>query len=282
MSVLVRIAHFTDPSCPFAFSAEPRMRRMEWQLGDRVTWRTRMVGLVSHPDEAAARGFTPARLTASHADFAARYGMPISTTPLTRLYSTTPACRAIVATRLFAPEKERLLLRAFRVRHFGGHLLDGPETLAMAAADAHLPLDDLQAAIDDPISGELLAADMAASRTPTAAALAQPARLAGPDGERRYTCPSLEFAHANGTMMSAPGFQPDESYDLALANLDPSLARRAPATDVAQVLEWAPFALATVEVAAVCAIDPNQAAAELHAVATETIVGTGSYWTLAR
>jgi hypothetical protein len=83
-------------------------------------------------------------------------------------------------------------------------------------------------------------------------------------------------------MMSAPGFQPDESYDLALANLDPSLARRAPATDVAQVLEWAPFALATVEVAAVCAIDPNQAAAELHAVATETIVGTGSYWTLAR
>lgn len=279
MSAPLTIAHFTDPSCPFAFSAEPRMRRMEWQLGDQAVWHTCMVGLVSHPDEAAARGLTPARLTASHAQFASRFGMPITTAPVTRLYSTIPACRAIVATRLFAPEKEPLLLRAFRVRHFGGHLLDGPETLAMTAADAHLALDDLQAAIDDPASGQLLAADMAAARTPTPAALAQPARLGGPEGEQRYTCPSLEFTHVNGTTMAAPGFQPDESYDLALANLDPTLARRAPASDVRQALDWAPFPLATVEVAAICDIDPDQAASELHAVATETVVGTGSYWT---
>jgi hypothetical protein len=255
---------------------------LEWQLGDQATWRTYLVGLVSHPDEAAARGLSPERLTAAYADFASRYGMPFTTAPLTRLYSTTPACRAVVATRLFAPEKEPLLLRALRVRHFGGHLLDEPETLAMAAADAHLPLDDLQAAIDDPASGELLDADMTAARTPTAAALAQPARLAGPDGHQRYTCPSLEFAHVDGTAMSAPGFQPDESYDLALANLDPTLARRAPAADVGQVLDWAPFALATVEVAAVCAVTPDEAATDLRAIATETIIGTGSYWTRTR
>jgi hypothetical protein len=32
----VRIRHFTDPGCPFAFSAEPRRLRLEWLFGDHI------------------------------------------------------------------------------------------------------------------------------------------------------------------------------------------------------------------------------------------------------
>ena len=30
---------FTDPACPFAFSAEPARRRLRWHYGDQLRWR---------------------------------------------------------------------------------------------------------------------------------------------------------------------------------------------------------------------------------------------------
>lgn len=278
MTQTLEITHFTDPTCPYAFSAEPRMRRLEWQLGEQATWTLRMIGLVSDPAEAAARGFTTAMLTSIYADFAARYGMPFGQAPVPRLFASTPACLAVVATRRFAPHAEHALLRALRVHHFAGALVDDPATLPLVAADAGIDVNDLTAAMDDPASRAELADDMAAARTPTPAALAQPARLAGPGDERRYTCPSLEFRLTGGGSASAPGFQPDESYDVALANLDSTLTRRAPAATALEVLEWAPFPLATVEVAAIRAISNDEALAELHDVGSATHVGNDAYW----
>ena len=36
---------FTDPACPFAFSAEPVRMRLRWHYGDGLTWRLRMIVL---------------------------------------------------------------------------------------------------------------------------------------------------------------------------------------------------------------------------------------------
>ena len=59
--------------------------------------------------------------------------MPIDTSLRPRMAATVPACRAVVAARLNAPEREAALLRALRVLHFAGGLLDEPETIAAAA-----------------------------------------------------------------------------------------------------------------------------------------------------
>ena len=45
MADQVEVVHYTDPSCPWAYSAEPFMRALEWRYGDGLAWRLVMIGL---------------------------------------------------------------------------------------------------------------------------------------------------------------------------------------------------------------------------------------------
>ena len=126
----VRIYEFTDPGCPWAWSAEPFRRRLDWLYGDRIDWHLRMVGLSESPEEYLEKGFTPERQSRSFRRIAREHGMPIDSRERPRMVATVPACRAVVATRVHAPERIRHLLRRLRVLHFSGCLLDEPETIA--------------------------------------------------------------------------------------------------------------------------------------------------------
>ena len=75
----VCITEFTDPACPWAYSAEPFRRRLTWLYGDLIEWRVRMVGLAASPGEYLERGFTPEGQAAAFAKIANDYGMPIDT-----------------------------------------------------------------------------------------------------------------------------------------------------------------------------------------------------------
>jgi len=107
----------------------------------------------------------------------------------------------------------------------------------------------------------------------------------------RYTAPSLIFATAAGGRLEAGGFQPLEAYDVVIANLDPTLERRAPAQDPVEALAAFPYPLATAEVAAVMTAHlgvPDPTAAELALIAAlgdgravRHPAGTGSLWALA-
>ena len=108
----VCITEFTDPGCPWAYSAEPFRRRLSWLYGDRLEWRVRMVGLAHSPDEYLDRGFTPVRQARALATIAGDHGMPIDTSVRPRMAATLPACRAVVAARLHAPEHMRALEEA--------------------------------------------------------------------------------------------------------------------------------------------------------------------------
>ena len=55
----VCITEYTDPGCPWAYSAEPVRRRLGWLYGDSLEWRVRMVGLDDSAEEYLDRGFTP-------------------------------------------------------------------------------------------------------------------------------------------------------------------------------------------------------------------------------
>jgi predicted DsbA family dithiol-disulfide isomerase len=277
----VVITEFTDPACPWAYSAEPFRRRLNWLYGEHLEWRTRMVVLAETPDEYEEKGFTPERQAEAFAKIAAEHGMPIDTGRRDRMAATLPACRAVVATRLHAPERERRVLRRLRVRHFAGQLLDDPQTIAGAARDAGLDPAELERWVGEPDVEEAVREDMRAAREPHPAARTLDHKLANWSGGRRYTCPSYEVVRrSDGVRIAVPGFQPFAVYDVLLANLVPDIERRDPAESAAEVLAWTGTPLASKEVAVVRDVPFPQAREELGRVAVEQHVGSDGFWTL--
>jgi predicted DsbA family dithiol-disulfide isomerase len=277
----VCITEYTDPGCPWAYSAEPFRLRLDWLYGDRLEWRARMVGLAEDRADYANRGFTPERLSASYEQIAADHGMPISTDLRPAVAATLPACRAFAAARAHAPQQARTLLRALRVRNFAGELLDEPATLASAASDAGIDPARLEEWMGDENVERALRADMAAAREPMPAARVLDHKLANWSGGRRYTCPSYEIVRpADGVRIAVPGFQPFAVYDVITANLVPGLDRREAPSGVREVLEWAGCPLATQEVAVITGLPFRRTREELGKVADERRVGADGFWSL--
>jgi predicted DsbA family dithiol-disulfide isomerase len=270
--VSLEVTIFTDPACPFAFSAEPVRLRLAWHYRDQLRWRTRMIVLTLEPGEAE-------KLAGGAPSLQRRYRMPIDPAPLPRPASSEPACRAVVATRLRAPALEAALLRRLRVRAMLGGLLDDPELLAAAARDVGLESSELERWCGEEDVDRALREDIDAARSPCPAARALDHKLGGPPEQRRYTAPSYEIARADtGASIVVPGFNPIEVYEAAIANLAPELIRGPAPSTVAEVLAWAKEPLATAEVAAIIGLELEEARAELSAVATPMAAGDEFYW----
>ncbi|HYF24698.1 MAG TPA: DsbA family protein [Baekduia sp.] len=278
----VRITEYTDPGCPWAYSAEPHRRRLQWLYGGDLEWRVRMVVLADAPEDYVERGFTTDKQAASYKSIAREHGMPIDTAERPRMAATRPACRAVVAARLHEPEAAQALLRCLRVHNFAGDaLLDEPAMLAMAATSAGIGPGTLARWMDDERVDAALTEDMAAARRPMDAARVLDHKLANWSGGRRYTCPSYEITRlADGVTISVPGFQPFAVYDVVLANLVPGTDRRPPAEDVTDVLRRVGSPLATREVALLADLEQPDARERLGRVATERHVGSDGFWTL--
>ena len=278
--ICVRITEFTDPICPWAYSAEPIRHRISWLYEERIEWEPRMVVLAATREEQAAK-FKPDDLAASLHKIAAEHLMPIDTRPRPYLPPSREACRLVVAARVHSDRLTvRRVLRSLRIRNFRGELVDDPETLRGAAADAGFA-DQLEGWLADPEVERELDADAALARRPMPAARVLDHKLANWSGGRRYTCPSYEVQRiADGVTIAVPGFQPFAVYDVLLANLVPGLDRREPPSGVEQVLEWTGTPLATREVAVVCDIGQQDARERLGRVASEEHVGADGFWTL--
>lgn len=219
MSPLLALTEFTDPACPFAWAAEPSRRRIAWLYGDQLEWELRLVGLAERAEEYGQRGFTPELQAAAFRRLFIEYHMPIDTHLRPRMAATVPACRAIVAVRRHAPGLERPLLRALRVLHFSGWLLDEPETLRAAAERAGVEPEDLEAWLAEPGTEAELREDLERARRPIPRALALSHKLAQTDDGWRYTCPSLELERpGDGLRLAVPGFQPLAAYEVVIAN----------------------------------------------------------------
>jgi 2-hydroxychromene-2-carboxylate isomerase len=259
---------FTDPACPFAFSAEPVRIRLRWHYGDGLRWTTRMIVLTREPGEAE-------KLAEGAPGLQRRYGMPIDPRPYPRPASSEPACRAVVAARLLDPERADALLRRLRVRVMQHGLLDDPALIAAAAEDAGLnPVVLAERAASAEVAAAL-EADASAARDPVPPARALDHKLGGPPGERRYTAPSYII---DG--IAIPGFNPVEACETAIANRAPDLPRRPRPAAVEELLDWAGEPLATAEVALVMRLDHDAARAALRPVARFAPAGADGYWTL--
>ena len=290
---MIDVTHFTDPGCPWAYSARPAHTTLRWRYGEQLRWTLVMVGLTEDAAQYAARGYTPTRSAIGYGRFR-RFGMPFQITPKARLSATSPACRAIVATRLAAPALEDAALRALQFAQFTtAGTLDDPDTLRSALAGVEgLDGDAVVRRIDDPEVVAAYQADRARARAAAGSPTEFQGRAANTDGAVRYTAPSLVFDGPDGQRLEAGGFQPIEAYDVIIANLDPTLERRPPAEDPVEVLSAFPYALTTAEVAAVMTEHlgvPNLAAVEAALItatgeghAYRRPAGDGSLWALAR
>jgi predicted DsbA family dithiol-disulfide isomerase len=281
MAPALVIRDFTDAACPFAFSAEPARLKLRWLYGDQIEWQPRMVVLSESPRDYEDKGFTPEKQSHALATIRERHGMPIDTRLRPRMMATVHACRAVVAARLRAPDREQALLRRLRIHAMAGELIDEPGVIARAAREAGIePMALFRAEADDPAVEVALREDMAAARAPSAAALALDHKLA-PAGELgfRYTCPSYEIERIGDSgwpRFDIPGFQPVEVYEAAIANLAPELERRPLAESAAEVLRWAGEPLAAAEVAAIRGVPLAEAEEELAAAGAEQ----GGWWSL--
>jgi 2-hydroxychromene-2-carboxylate isomerase len=270
--------HFTDPACPWAYSSRPANARLVWRFGDQIEWRLVMIGLREDAATAVARGYTPARSAAGNRSFKHRFGMPFQMAVKERPSGTGPACRAIIAVRDSDQALGDVALRALQLMQFTTTgLLDDADDIA--AAFARFPeIDGAGAAarIDDPDVVAAYRADKARTRSADGSPTHVQNRHSTSDGPVRYTAPSVIFEHLDGRSAEVGGFQPFESYDNALANLEPGLDRRAAPDDVAEALSAFPHGLTTAEVASVMRptdlAAPDQRAAETALIA---LVGEG-------
>ncbi len=264
---MLEVVLFTDPACPFAFSAEPVRQRLRWHYGDGLSWRLRMIVLTREPGEAE-------KLAQGAPGLQRSYGMPIDPAPRSRAASSEPACRAVVAVRRHAPGCEGALLRRLQVRAMAGALLDDPAVIAAAVTDVGLDPDIVARWSDSAAVGAELERDVAAARRPSAAARALDHKLGGPAAQRRYSAPSYLIGD-----IAIPGFNPIETYETAIANAAPDIPRRRPPQSVSQVLEWATEPLSTAEVALIMGTDIPRARAALAEVGQFSPAGRDGYWT---
>ncbi|MCW2997554.1 MAG: hypothetical protein JWN65_1103 [Solirubrobacterales bacterium] len=262
----ISVTHFSDPGCPWAYSASPSLAALQWRYGDQLSWELVTIGLAEDPEVYVARGYTPDRQAKGYLSFR-RFGMPFATAPRTRVVATGRACRAIVATRLLAPELEFAVFRALQFTQFCTTELFDTDAGIAAALEQVEGLDGevILAALDTPATEAAYQADRAAARQAAGGPTEFQGKAAQTDGPVRYTAPTLIFRHADGRTLEAGGFQSLEAYDVCIANLDVSLKRQAPPVAAVDALRAFPLGLTTAEVAEIMAPSltaPDLAAAE--------------------
>ena len=256
---MIDVTLYTDAACPWAYSANPALRVLEWRYGDQLRWRLVPIGLREEVTEEARARFDPAARCIAYAGFRHRYGMPFGLVPKERAAATGHGCRALVAARLLDPGSEWRVLRALQLANFTTPLLlDDDERIREALQGVPgVDADAIVARLDDPDVLEAYERDRAEARSAAGTAAELQGKTSTSDGPVRFTAPSLVF-EKDGLRLVAGGWQPVLSYDTLLANLDPTLERTPPPETPMPLLDHFPDGLTTAEVAALLADGPTR------------------------
>ncbi len=286
----VAVTHFTDPGCPWAYSARPALRTLEWRFGDQLAWELVVIGLTEDAKQYEDRGYTPERMVSSWPVYHERFGMPFGYQVKAGVSATSRACRAVMLANEQGGQLGEAALSALQLMHFTTtEMLQYPAAIAAALNEvAGLDGEAIVARLDDDDVLERYELQRSRARQAAGGATEAQGKSANSDGAVRFTAPSLIFTAPDGRSLEAGGFQPIEAYDVTLANLNPALVRRPPPESVSEVLESFAVPLTTAEIAAVMAeplMAPNTGAviAELQDLTAEgrlgrEIVGDDALW----
>jgi 2-hydroxychromene-2-carboxylate isomerase len=258
---MIEATLYSDAACPWAYSANPALRVLEWRYGAQLSWRLVMIGLREDASALIARGYDPSRAVLGHHRFRERYGMPFGLVPKERPAGTARGCRAVVAARLLEPGSEWRVLRALQLANFTTPLLLDDDA-AIRAALRDVPLVDADALVDSLDRAEVTDAyerDKAEARSAAGTAAESQRKTSTSDGPVRFTAPSVVFER-DGTRLVAGGWQPLLAYDVCIANLEPGLERNPAAERPEPLLEHFADGLTTAEVASLLADGPDPVA----------------------
>jgi predicted DsbA family dithiol-disulfide isomerase len=275
----IKVTIYTDPGCPFGFNAQRQEAQLLWHYGKGLDVTRRMIVLTQKSSSFEELGLNREMVAGNAKRLRSSYGMPMLTEPPDHLAATIQACRVYLGARIHNPARADLLLRCLRRRAFSeGQPLDALDTLHAAGADAGVAPDTLDVWLADQQVDGALREDMAAARAPLPEALALAHRLSRSNGGLRYSTASAVFERGDRRVVMA-GFQPFAVYEVAVANVAPELERRPPPHTVEEVLSWAPYPLATAEVAELRGIGLDQARDELQRAGANLDVAAGDgYW----
>ena len=287
---MIEATLYSDAGCPWAYSANPALRVLEWRYRDQLSWRLVMIGLREEASEAAIRTFDPERALARYRVYEERYGMPFVSSPKERPAGTGRGCRAVVAAGLLDPGKEWIVFRALQLANFTTALyLDDSESIRGALRDVPgIDADRIVERIDDDEVAAEYERQLAEARSAAGTPAEAQGKTAVVDGRVRFTAPSLVFRDGARTVV-AGGWQPLLAYDAVLANFDPNLDRVPPPESPLPLLEFFSGGLTTAEVALLLADGPDpipdRGAAEAalsqlvgDGTATRTALGGGALW----
>jgi protein-disulfide isomerase-like protein with CxxC motif len=279
---LIEATLYTDAGCPWAYSASPALRVLEWRFRDQLSWRLVMIGLREAPRDAALRTFDGERALARWHVFGERYGMPFASEPKERPSGTGRGCRAVIAAGLETPGSEWAAFRALQFGYFAGSLyLDDAASLEAAVGP-------VAQHADDPDVVEEYERQRAEARSAEGTSAHLQGKTTVSDGLVRFTAPSVVFRRG-GESAVAGGWQPLLSYDTLLANFAPDLERVPPPDSPETLLEFFSGGLTTGEVALLLADGsdpvPDRSAAE-HSLselveqgrAVRSPLGTDALW----
>ena len=283
---MIEATLYTDAGCPWAYSANPALRVLEWRFRDQLRWRLVMIGLREEPSEAAIRAYDPDRSLARWRVFEERYGMPFAIEPKERPSGTGRGCRAVVAAGMLEPGSEWAVFRRLQIANFTGTLLlDDTESIREALRQ--LPEVDADA-VADRVDDADVVEEYERQRTEARSATGTPAeaqdKTASSDDGARYTAPSVVFRRGADSAY-AGGWQPLLSYDTVLANFAPELERVPPPETPQPLFEFFPGGLTSAEVALLLAygsdpvpdrVSADHMLAELAAAGHLTCAPSGS------
>ena len=241
---------YTDAGCPWAYSANPALRVLEWRFGDQLRWRLVMIGLREEPSESAIRTFDGERALERWRSWEERYGMPFSTTAKSRAAGTGRGCRAVVVAGMLEPGSEWTVFRALQIANFTSALyLDDADSIRHALrAIPGIDADVISSKLDDDDVVEEYERQQAEARSAAGTPAEAQDKTATSDGAVRFTAPSVVFRRDEDSVV-AGGWQPLLAYDTLLANFAPTLERMPPPESPAPLLEFFPHGLTTAEVA---------------------------------
>ena len=191
----ITVTHFTDPGCPFAYTASPALAVLRWRYGDQLELAARHDRPGRGPETLRRGGLHAHAYDDRQPAAFAGYGMPLLMEPRARVAATSRACRAIVATRLLFPGREDEVLRALQLGWFTTTLLLDEDADIAAALERVDGLDvdrgrrrDRRAADDRRLRGRQAADPQRGRRADDFQGKARQT-----DGPVRYSAPSLVF-----------------------------------------------------------------------------------------
>ncbi len=193
---MIEATLYTDAGCPWAYSANPALRVLEWRFREQLRWRLVMIGLREEASEAAVRAYDPDRALSRWRMFEERYGMPFATEAKARPSGTGRGCRAVVAAGMLDPGSEWTVFRALQIANFTSRRSISTTPRASATRFATVPGVDADR-IADRIDDADVVAEYERQQAEARSAAGTPAeaqdKTATSDGHVRFTAPSVVF-----------------------------------------------------------------------------------------